>query len=152
MSDTTTSILRTAFCVSSVERALSFYRDLLGLRLVRDRVREGESYERLLGIPGVRLRVALVEDPQGRLLELIEYLNPRAESLEPVTSPRLGAADMCFVVPDVDALYASIRAAGCNAIGAPSDFVQEGRVVGRIVKVFDPDGIPVVLLQKIEPR
>jgi len=142
-------ILRTAFCVSDIDRSLPFYRDILRLRIVRDKVREGESYERLLGIAGVKLRVLLLEDDQGGLLELQQYLHPPSPQ-QTIARSAIGAANVCYTVRDVDELYARIRAAGFEAQGEPADFVQEGRVVGRIVTVFDHDRIPVMLFQAAE--
>lgn len=141
-------MLRTAYTVSDMDRSLAFYRDQLSLRLVRDKLRSGESYDRLLGIEGVKLRVVLLEDgSSGHLLELAQYLRPPSQG-RPPREGDIGASNICLVVDDLTGLYRRLRAAGVRARSEPLDFVQEGRKVGTIVTVFDPDDIPVVLLEK----
>jgi catechol 2,3-dioxygenase-like lactoylglutathione lyase family enzyme len=142
-------MLRTAYTISDMDRSLAFYRDLLGLRVVRDKVRSGESYEQLLGVEGVNLRVALLEDgTSGHLLELVQYLQPAA-TRRVSRETEVGASTMCFIVDDLSATYERLRGAGVRSRSAPAAFIQEGRQVGRIVAVFDPDEIPVVLLEKV---
>jgi catechol 2,3-dioxygenase-like lactoylglutathione lyase family enzyme len=142
-------IFRTAYTVSNMERSLEFYRDILGLSVVRDRERAGESYDKLLGLSGVRIRVVILQEGSagGHLLELVEYLQPRSERRSSKHYD-VGASNICYIVDDVDAMHSRIKAAGFNTPNAPADFMQEGKVTGRIVMVFDPDNIPVVLLQQ----
>ncbi len=141
-------MLRTAYTVSDMDRSLQFYRDLLGLRVVRDKQRSGVSFERLLGIEGVTLRVVILEDgSSGHLLELVEFLSPPARGRRP-REDEIGGSTMCFVVDDVASLHKRLIAADVHVRSEPVDFVQEGRSVGRIMTAFDPDDIPVVLLEK----
>jgi catechol 2,3-dioxygenase-like lactoylglutathione lyase family enzyme len=145
----TTQIFRTAFTVSDIDRSLRFYRDGLGLRVVRDKLRDGESYDSLLGLPGVRLRVVLLEGvTNGGLLELAQYFAPVRPTGKTPHHADVGSANVCFLVEDLDATLSRLAGNGFVAGKTPSDFVQEGRVVGRVVMIFDPDGIPLVLMQR----
>jgi catechol 2,3-dioxygenase-like lactoylglutathione lyase family enzyme len=140
-------ILRTAYVVSDIERSLRFYRDLLGLQIMRDRIRSGQSYEGFLEMPGVEIRVVLLHDkPDGALIELVQYLKPISGRV-PRKHWDIGAANTCFVVNDLAGLMQRIRAAGLKCPAESTDFVQEGKSVGRIVMVRDPDDIPVALFQ-----
>jgi len=141
-------MLRTAYTVKNMERSLAFYRDLLGLRVVRDKLRAGESYDRILGITNVELRVVLLEDgASGHLLELAEFISPPTQD-RVVRDDEVGSSNICFVVDDLDSCHQRLIEAGVTARCEPADFVQEGRTVGRIAAVFDPDRIPVLLLEK----
>lgn len=140
-------ILRTAYVISDMERSLRFYRDLLGMSIVRDRVRSGPSYEGFLDVPGLEIRVVLLQDkPDGTLIELVQYLKP-ISARATMKHWDVGAANTCFVVDDLRGLFARLKDAGLNCPKEPVDFVQEGKTVGRIVMVRDPDDIPVVLFQ-----
>ena len=59
--------------VSDMERALGFYRDLLGFEEVVDEDLVGEAIDAQVAIHGAHLRtVMLVRAPNGPMLELIE--------------------------------------------------------------------------------
>ena len=47
----------TGFVVSDMERSLAFYRELLGLKVETDGIREGEDISRIFGYPDAKLRV-----------------------------------------------------------------------------------------------
>ena len=52
------------YVVSDLDRSIAFYRDALGFKLIQDSLREDlPSYDTLMGVKGVRLRVALFELP-----------------------------------------------------------------------------------------
>ena len=140
-------ILRTAYVVTDMERSLKFYRDLLGLQIMRDRIRSGPSYEGFLEVPGLEIRVVLLHDkPDGSLIELVQYLKPTSSRVQQKHWD-IGAANTCFVVDDLAGLLSRLREAGMKCPADSTDFVQEGKSVGRIVMVRDPDDIPVVLFQ-----
>jgi len=140
-------ILRTAYVVTDMEQSLKFYRDLLGLQIMRDRIRSGPSYEGFLEVPGLEIRVVLLHDkPDGALIELVQYLKP-ASSRVSQKHWDIGAANTCFIVDDLAGLMGRMREAGMKCPEKPTDFLQEGKSVGHIVMVRDPDDIPVVLFQ-----
>jgi catechol 2,3-dioxygenase-like lactoylglutathione lyase family enzyme len=132
-----------------MKQSLEFYHGLLGLRVVRDKRRSGEAYDQLTGISNVLLRVVLLEDgSSGSLLELVQYLDPRAADRVP-RDDEIGSSNLCLVVDDLDELHRKLSDAGVASRSSPVDFVQDGRSVGRIVTVFDPDRISVVLFEKL---
>ena len=141
-------ILRTAFTVSDMERSLAFYRDLLGLTVVRDKLREGSSYDGLLGFEGVKLRVVILGDTnKTHLVELIQYLDP----VGPVNVPGLnevGAANLCLIVDDAGQTHQAMIDGGYRCLSAPIEFVQEGQLIGWIFTGYDPDDIPITILQR----
>jgi len=142
-----TKILRTAYVVTDMERSLRFYRDIIGLQIMRDRIRSGPSYEGFLEVPGLEIRVVLLHDkPDGALIELVQYLKPTS-GRTPQKHWDIGAANTCYIVDDLAGLMDRIRAEGLKCPDESTDFVQEGKSVGRIVMVRDPDDIPVVLFQ-----
>ncbi len=143
--------LRTAFTVSDMNRSLAFYTQVLGLELLYDKMREGASFETMLGIPNVRLRVAALKDSGGsdHLLELVEYSQPKAEPHAPRFA-EVGAANVCFIVDDLAAVFERLKANGVKCVNPPGDYVREGRRMGKIMFALDPDGIPVGLFEPIK--
>jgi len=119
--------------VSSIDRSLAFYVDLLGLKLIDRR-------------PGTRGdEVCFVEAGQGCMLELI---GPSTGALiaEDVAAGRAGLWHLTFRVDDVDSMAAAVAAAGGELVEGPRD--AHNRTIARRVVFFrDPDGIIVELLQ-----
>jgi catechol 2,3-dioxygenase-like lactoylglutathione lyase family enzyme len=147
----TLKALRTAFTVSNMERSIAFYTQVLGFQLLYDKMRDGASFETMLGIPGVKLRVVALKDSAGsdHLLELVEYQNPKAEPRTPRFT-EIGSANVCFIVDDMAAVFAKLKASGASYVNPPGDSVREGKLMGQIMFALDPDGIPVGLYELLK--
>lgn len=137
------------FTVSDVERSIRFYRDLLGLELVRISDRSNlPSYDTILGYPDVKLRIAILRHPVNEfILELVQYLNPLGESRDH-ENKYVGAAHVAFEVEDVDAMYEKLVEAGHGAINPPTDVMRDGVCVARAMYALDPDGISIEVFQE----
>ena len=139
------------FTVSDAERSVAFYRDLLGLELVRvSERRDLPSYDRILGHDNVVLKVAILRHPVGEfILELVEYQNPVGQKRE-LDNPFIGSSHLAFEVDDVDVVYALLRDAGYGAINPPVDVERDGVAVARAMYGLDPDGISIEIFQEFE--
>ena len=139
------------FTVADLERSLAFYRDILGLEVVRvSQRRDLPSYDRILGHADIHLKVAILRHPVGGfLLELIQYLNPPGRRRE-LDNPFVGASHLAFEVEDIDAQYRALQEAGCATINPPVDVDRDGVVVARAMYALDPDGISVELFQEFD--
>ena len=67
----------TAIVVTSTQNALSFYRDLLGLRFAGESMNHGTEQEHLNNVVGARLRITGLRAQDGPGIEFLEYLAPR---------------------------------------------------------------------------
>jgi catechol 2,3-dioxygenase-like lactoylglutathione lyase family enzyme len=134
--------------VASVEAALGFYRDLLGLRVTDEGEDEGPELDAIVGLTGVRMRYAELDLGGGQLLEILEYLSPQGTPLEQRPCDP-GASHLALRVDDVAALWERLRAAGV-AVGSPPTTISEpGPWHGaRCAYVDDPDGRSVELIQR----
>ena len=134
--------------VASVEAALGFYRDLLGLRVTDQGEDEGPELDTIVGLKGARMRYAELDLGGGQLLEIIEYLAPTGVPLEQ-RSCDPGAAHLALRVDDVDTLCERLAAAGVTLVGRPATISEPGAWHGaRCVYVEDPDGRTVELIQR----
>jgi catechol 2,3-dioxygenase-like lactoylglutathione lyase family enzyme len=93
------------FTVSDVDRSVPFYRDVLGLELIRVSDRTNfPAYDHLLGYEDVALRIAILAHPANAfLLELVEYRDPAGQPRE-VENRFVGASHVAFEVENVDAV------------------------------------------------
>lgn len=137
------------FTVSDLEASLRFYRDTLGLKVLRVSERKNlPSYDTILGFDDVHIKVALLAHPvHDFLLELFGYINPLAEK-RTLSNHYVGASHIAFEVDDIDAQYARLQAAGYSAINPPVDVVRDGRKVARAMYALDPDGISVEMFEE----
>jgi catechol 2,3-dioxygenase-like lactoylglutathione lyase family enzyme len=128
----------TALSVSDMERSLTFYRDLLGMRVMRD-LEPGLGGDKLgdvTGMPGCRARIVHL-DLGGTMLELFQYLDPTGRPL----AHDHGQADVGFThiglsSDDVRADYRRLKAEGVTFISEPVEF----RPGVWIVYFRGPDG------------
>jgi len=136
--------------VSNVDRALGFYSDLLGLRVIADSTVTGSEVAELLGLDSVQLRIADLDSGDGRIVELIEYLQPKGrriayESYDPAT------AHVAFTVDDLAAVRARLMKAGATIVSRRPITISEpgGAFDGAIcLYVRDPDGAILELVQR----
>jgi catechol 2,3-dioxygenase-like lactoylglutathione lyase family enzyme len=133
---------RANFVVSDLDRALAFYRDVLGFTLehVQDSPRDSYSYP-VFGIDrGASLRFALLSAPgQARVMALTEI---RGMALATVPGPRRSA--IVLDVGDIDGVVSRSRAAGLQVHPEERLVTHDGRT-GREVGIVDPDGNLVVI-------
>ena len=104
--------------VADLDRSLSFYRDLLGLRVREAGEEEGGQMATIVGFPGVRFRYADVELGGGQILELLQYLEPAGTPIAQRTCDP-GSGHIAFVVADIDQTYAELVDAGVTVRSAP---------------------------------
>ena len=137
----------TCFTVSSLERSLAFYRDLLGCEVLARRERKGGYFAAIVGYPDAHVRMAHLRVPLSEhLIELFEYLAPAGAPV-PIEPRLIGCAHLCFLVSDLEGLYERLRAAGIDSFfSAPVDIGPNGEE--RALYLRDPDGIIVELYQR----
>jgi catechol 2,3-dioxygenase-like lactoylglutathione lyase family enzyme len=124
----------TAIVVSDTERSLSFYRDMLGMKVAGTSENSGTEQEHLNNVFGAHLRITALRAAAGPGVEFLEYLAPRGGRAAPADST---AADgwywrMNFASTD------AVRAArpGTELVRLPSPELG----ISRALILRDPDG------------
>jgi catechol 2,3-dioxygenase-like lactoylglutathione lyase family enzyme len=135
-----TRIHHTGLTVSSLERALPFWRDALGMQVVMQQDKQGGYFEAIVGEHGVDVRVAQLEfaDGEGRI-ELFEFRSPRGGRVTLRTAD-VGFAHVCVTCDEIEALLARLIEAGGEAVSEPVAVDSGANAGGRAVYVRDPDG------------
>jgi len=122
-----------------------FYRDVLGLRVKRQIAIGGEWIEALTGFEEVEAEVVYLEADSGAALELIRYRTPEGARPEGLGEPNtMGIRHIAFKVTDLDAVVASLTAAGVGSVSpiheVPTAQVEFAGRRKRIVYCRDPEG------------
>jgi glyoxylase I family protein len=133
-----------SFTVSDLDRAINFYRQILGLRLLGVGDRDPTFSAIVTGIPDARLRIAYL-GANNCAVELIQYLSPPGVKLDTRTC-NVGSAHVCFEVEGFDEMVRRICVGGGFLAGACA-VVPAGPNRGRRVAYLeDPDGNTLELL------
>jgi catechol 2,3-dioxygenase-like lactoylglutathione lyase family enzyme len=133
--------------VDDLEAAKVFFVEL-GMELEGEAPIEGRSVDRLNGLDGVRVDIAMMRTPDGHgRLELTKFHTPTAVSPQPENAlgNTLGLRSIMFTVDDIDAVVAGLRARGSELVG---DVVQYEDSY-RLCYVRGPAGIIVALAEQL---
>lgn len=147
------AMAHTGITVRDMERALCFYRDLLGLKVLGDITFSGAETDALTQVQGACLRAVYLrseEDPKGPPLELLQFIEPQGDTGTPyarLTNP--GITEVAFWVKDIEQTCRALRARGVEFYSAPQLFVLEGYGKVKAVYFRDPDGTTLELLQRV---
>ena len=135
----------TSFTVADVERAVAFWRDVMGFAVTDLSPREGAWLGAVVGVPGARCRIAHLHG-HGTHLEFIQYLAPVGAD---VTGPpnRPGTAHVAFVVSDIETLARRMLEAGASEQGRVTRCTSGPAASCLAVYLRDPNGIIVELVE-----
>jgi catechol 2,3-dioxygenase-like lactoylglutathione lyase family enzyme len=138
--------------VADIERSVRFYRDVLGLTLLRRRSAGAAYIGEQTGYPGARLEVAsfTTHPESGITLEIAQYVTHPGPGLEPGTN-RPGAAHLCFQVENIHAAYDALRRQGVTFKSAPVAISSGPNEGGFGVYISDPDSFTIELFQPPSP-
>jgi catechol 2,3-dioxygenase-like lactoylglutathione lyase family enzyme len=146
-------IFHAGITVSNLDRAIEFYRDVLGftVEIEPTDIIEGEEVSKGLGVPKARLRLATLKAGDSTV-ELLEYLNPSSPIDQPMPPNALGAVHVSFQVDDAEAKMKELEVKGVKFLTS-LNYVDEGPLNGwRWVYFKDPDGITLELIEYNPPK
>lgn len=139
--------------VADLERSVRFYTELLGFRLMKEAVLSGEWIDRIVGLKGVKGRVAYVVAPDGEpRIELLHYEMPAGAAVAANSSANTrGLRHIALRVDDIAAVTAGLRAAGVeffsDPVRVPAGVVRHDQGEKTLVYFLDPDGVILELAQ-----
>ncbi|ESP87039.1 VOC family protein [Candidatus Halobonum tyrrellensis] len=129
-----------AVTVADLDRALEFYRDVLGLDVVDEFSLSDESFATAVGVDGATGSFVHL-DADGVRVELIEY-DPEGAAVDDQSVNQAGATHLGLSVSDVDAFYDGLPE-DVETLSPP----QTTDSGARILFVRDPEGTLVELLE-----
>lgn len=134
--------------VEDLEAAKAFFVEL-GMELEGQAPVEGEWVDRVNGLNGVRVDIAMMRTPDGDgRLELTKFHTPAVINAEPANAlgNTLGLRSIMFAVDDIDATIAGLRTRGAELVGEVAQY--EGSY--RLCYLRGPEGIIVALAEKLD--
>ena len=135
------------FVVEDLERAVAFYRDVVGLEVRSRYERIGPGIEQVIGYEGTHLTIAHMGAAGGaHTLELIQYLNPPPDQRPTGERSVLGASHLAIQVEDIEDIFERLVAGGAKRLNPPTELAP-GRTACYLQ---DPDGNWLELIQLTE--
>ena len=119
----------------------------LGLEVEGEASVEGRPVDRINALEGVRADIVILRTPDdSSKLELAKYLSPSYEGDDGPVSPNApGIRHILFLVDDIEASLAGLRAHGGELVGELVNYEN----IYRLCYVRGPAGIIVELAEKI---
>jgi catechol 2,3-dioxygenase-like lactoylglutathione lyase family enzyme len=148
----------TLFC-RDLDRSVAFYRDVLGLVPVEEKVIEGAAAGGLLQLPPCRIRIALLAATAGAdaILGLFEIEGVGLDRIQaPVGRPAFGQTALVLSTSEFDAIHERVQAAGVRFLTPALKYVKRQASarspVGtyREMIFYDPDEMLISVMQ-IDP-
>jgi lactoylglutathione lyase len=142
-----TDIHHIGLTISDIEESIHFYRDMLGLTLVRRREVDADYVGQQTGYPGVRLSTASFKvRPDTQSIEMVQYRNYVGERNDTATN-RAGNTHLCFQTTHIRDLIEHLRARGVRFRSEPVTITSGPNEGGLVIYVYDPDQYIVELFQ-----
>lgn len=128
--------------------AVAFFVEL-GLELQGEMTVEGDWSDRIVGLKGQKVDIAMMATPDGHSrLELMQYQKPAAVRGVPKDAPAntLGIRRIMFAVDDIDDTVARLRAKhGATLVGEIAQYEE----MYRLCYLRGPEGVIVALAQQL---
>jgi len=144
------SVAGIGMTVSDMDRSVAFYSDVLAFKKISDVEVDGDEYDRLWGVFGLRARVVRMRLGEQKL-ELIQFLSPPDIRSIPVPSYSndLWFQHFAIVVRDMDEAWAQLRKHHVRQISPRPQTIPKSNEAAagiRAIKFRDPDGHNLELL------
>jgi catechol 2,3-dioxygenase-like lactoylglutathione lyase family enzyme len=132
--------------VDDLAAATEFFVEL-GLELQGEGMIEDRWVDRVVGLDGVRVEFAMVQTPDGNgRLELVKFHSPPSQGGNPHAPANTpGIRHIAFVVDDINAAVAGLRARGTELVGELERYEDSY----LLCYARGPEGIIVELAEKI---
>lgn len=135
-----TGFNHSGFVVRDMDVMVEFYRDLLGLTVLREIDSVAPAAGDHTGIPGAHRALIFFGAPDGgHQLELVQWLTPPSPGGH-LERNQLGAAHVCFNVDNLAALHAELSGRGVRFVTLPIFRPRPDGGVSGICYAQDPEG------------
>ena len=133
--------------VDDLPAAITFF-TTLGMALEGQMPVEGSWVDRLNGLEGVQVDIAMMRTPDGHSrVELTKFRNPDLVAAEPASAPpnTLGLRQIMFAVEDIDDTVGRLRAHGAEPVGEMVQYEDKY----RLCYLRGPAGVIVALAEAL---
>jgi catechol 2,3-dioxygenase-like lactoylglutathione lyase family enzyme len=133
--------------VDDLAAAIEFFAEL-GLVVQAQMPVEGSWVDRIVGLDGIRVEIAMMRTPDNHGgLELVKFHSPPSEGDDPpAAANRVGLRHLAFAITDIDDTVERLRARGGELVGEVVRYENSY----RLCYLRGPEGIIIELAEKIQ--
>ena len=133
--------------VADLDRALTFWCDVLGFRVQRKMLETGPFIDALLGMKDVKVTTAKLAGPDGYQVELLYFHSHPSQPAWKGTPSTTGLTHLAFTVSDLDNLCTRLANAGMQFSAAPQIAPDGG---AKVVFARGPENLLLELVEVME--
>ncbi|HET7716264.1 MAG TPA: VOC family protein [Bauldia sp.] len=139
-------VLHPVVVTRDMEKALAFYRDLLGFHLRDEVTHDPEILARLGGPRHAVATATVLVAPDGSEIEIACFTRPAGRDRCDAEWPDAGIRSLTFKVDNIAGMVRRLAAAGYATAGEVLSLNWEGKAVS-VAYVNGPDGVVLTLLE-----
>ena len=142
-----TEIRHTGLVVADLQQALSFWCELLDLRVARRMEESGPYIDAMLGLEDVRVTTVKLAAADGNLIELLHFHSHPDQPAWAGKPHSTGFTHVALTVDDLDAVYQRLAKAGVS-FNAPPQRSPDGLV--KVTFCRGPEGVLLELVEVLQ--
>ena len=129
-----------------MENSLKFYRDLLGLKIIRDMDEHGAYIDNMLSLDDAQVRTVKLSAGVGNtLIELLDFKSHNDNEIRNFYT--IGASHVALTVDNLEDLYKHLTENNVKFNASPQKS-PDGLV--KVTFCNDPDGTPIELVEILD--
>ena len=113
------AIRHTGITVTNLKKALNFYGDLLGFKIIKRMEEEGKFINKITGLKKTRVTTVKMAAYDGNLIELLYFHSHPKACSKKKRLYAIGLSHIAFTVRNLDAEYQRLSKAGVKFNSAP---------------------------------
>ena len=129
--------------VSDIKKSLNFYKNMLGLKVVKDAIEVGTFIDSIQGLKNVKVNTVKMVAEDGGMIELL-YFHSHPEKPRERPFTEIGASHVAFTVDNLDDEYERLLKHNikfnCKPMVSPDGFA-------KVSFCRDPDGTLIELVE-----
>jgi catechol 2,3-dioxygenase-like lactoylglutathione lyase family enzyme len=138
--------------VASLEKALAFWESFLEKPARWTTVLNRPYLGRIVGYPGVSIKAAFVDLPDGVVIELLDYHHVKERVANPDATANPGSQHFCVRVEDAQAAWAHAVSCGARPVSSEGPIEIDGgpNEGARVAYLRIHDGVTLEIFQPAE--
>lgn len=140
------AIRHTGLVVADLDRALHFWCDVLGFKVVKQMDESGPHIDAMMGLRDVRVTTAKLAAPDGNLIELLRFHSHPDQPRWNGTPHTTGFTHIALTVDNLAELVLKLTQAGVS-FPAPPQHSPDGAV--KVIYAQGPEGVLLELVEVI---
>ena len=135
--------------VASLEKALAFWEPFLGKPARWATVLDRPYLSRIVGYPGVSIKAAFVDLPDGVVIELLDYHRVKERVANPDATANPGNLHLCLGVENATAAWAHAVSCGAHSVSKEGPVEIDGgpNEGAKVAYLRIHDGVTLEILQ-----